>query len=54
MPMGTFALRSPVRPNPVASSVVKLEATEPGALLVRGLDCVDGTPLLDIKPHDIR
>jgi tRNA-Thr(GGU) m(6)t(6)A37 methyltransferase TsaA len=51
---GTFALRSPVRPNPVASSVVKLEAVEAGALVVRGLDCVDGTPLLDIKPHDSR
>lgn len=50
---GTFALRSPVRPNPIASSVVKLEAFEAGALLVRGLDCLDGTPLLDIKPHDI-
>lgn len=51
--LGTFALRSPVRPNPIASSVVKLEAVEPGVLLVRGLDCIDGTPLLDIKPHDI-
>lgn len=52
--LGTFALRSPVRPNPIASSIVKLEAVEPGALLARGLDCVDGTPLIDIKPHDPR
>lgn len=51
-PLGTFALRSPVRPNPVASSVVRLEGTEAGALLVRGLDCLDGTPLVDIKPQD--
>ena len=50
-PLGTFALRSPVRPNPIASSVVKLEAVEQGALLVRGLDCLDGTPLVDIKPQ---
>lgn len=49
---GTFALRSPVRPNPIASSVVKLEAVEADALVVRGLDCVDGTPLIDVKPQD--
>lgn len=47
---GTFALRSPVRPNPIATSLVELVRVEPGALIVRGLDCVDGTPLLDIKP----
>jgi tRNA (adenine37-N6)-methyltransferase len=47
---GTFALRSPVRPNPIATALVKLEGIEPGVLLVRGLDCLDGTPLLDIKP----
>jgi tRNA-Thr(GGU) m(6)t(6)A37 methyltransferase TsaA len=50
--LGTFALRSPVRPNPIASSVLKLEAFEDGALVVRGLDCIDGTPLIDIKPQD--
>lgn len=48
--LGTFALRSPVRPNPIALSRVKLEGVEGGTLLVRGLDCLDGTPLLDIKP----
>jgi tRNA-Thr(GGU) m(6)t(6)A37 methyltransferase TsaA len=47
---GTFALRSPVRPNPIASSVVTLVALEGTTLLVRGLDCLDGTPLLDLKP----
>jgi tRNA-Thr(GGU) m(6)t(6)A37 methyltransferase TsaA len=50
-PIGTFALRSPVRPNPIASSVVVLETIDGGALQVRGLDCMDGTPLLDIKPE---
>lgn len=47
---GTFALRSPVRPNPIGTSIVTLLAREGPALLVRGLDCVDGTPLLDVKP----
>ena len=47
---GTFALRSPVRPNPIGTSIVTLLAREGPAFLVRGLDCVDGTPLLDVKP----
>lgn len=47
---GTFALRSPVRPNPIGTSIVKLERVEGLTLHVRGLDCLDGTPLLDIKP----
>lgn len=49
-PIGTFALRSPVRPNPIASSDVLIEEVTGEGLLVRGLDCLDGTPLLDIKP----
>lgn len=48
--LGSFALRSPVRPNPIASSMVVLEGREGTLLRVRGLDCVDGTPLLDLKP----
>lgn len=47
---GTFALRSPVRPNPIATSLCELVAVEDGAILVRGLDCLDGTPLVDLKP----
>jgi tRNA-Thr(GGU) m(6)t(6)A37 methyltransferase TsaA len=47
---GSFALRSPVRPNPIASSVVDLVAVAGTTVTVRGLDCVDGTPLIDIKP----
>ena len=47
---GTFALRSPMRPNPIASSEVALVGVEGTALLVRGLDCIDGTPVVDIKP----
>jgi tRNA-Thr(GGU) m(6)t(6)A37 methyltransferase TsaA len=48
---GTFALRSPARPNPIAMSVVRLLRVEGNALSVIGLDCLDGTPLLDIKPY---
>ncbi len=48
---GTFALRSPVRPNPIAMSVVRLMSIAGTALSVIGLDCLDGTPLLDIKPY---
>lgn len=47
---GTFALRSPVRPNPIGTAMVRLIAREGPLLRVRGLDCLDGTPLLDIKP----
>jgi tRNA-Thr(GGU) m(6)t(6)A37 methyltransferase TsaA len=48
---GTFALRSPARPNPIAMSVVKLIGIKDGKLSVVGLDCLDGTPLIDIKPY---
>jgi tRNA-Thr(GGU) m(6)t(6)A37 methyltransferase TsaA len=47
---GTFSLRSPVRPNPIGTSVAQLVGIEGAVVLVRGLDCVDGTPLLDLKP----
>ena len=49
-PRGTFALRSPVRPNPIGLARVRLLRREGATLVVRGLDCLDGTPLLDIKP----
>ena len=48
--IGTFALRSPVRPNPIGLSRVRIVEVGPGVVVVRGLDCIDGTPLLDIKP----
>jgi tRNA-Thr(GGU) m(6)t(6)A37 methyltransferase TsaA len=48
---GTFALRSPVRPNPIAMSVVRLVDIEGTRISVVGLDCIDGTPLIDIKPY---
>lgn len=47
---GTFALRSPVRPNPIGTAIVKLVSRQGERLLVQGMDCLDGTPLLDLKP----
>jgi len=51
VPRGTFSVRSPVRPNPIALSVAKLIAVEGTTLKVVGVDCLDGTPLIDIKPY---
>ena len=48
---GVFALRSPARPNPIALSVAELVAIEGRTLDVRGLDCLDATPLLVLKPY---
>jgi tRNA-Thr(GGU) m(6)t(6)A37 methyltransferase TsaA len=48
---GTFALRSPARPNPIAMSVVRLDGIEGTKLKVVGVDCLDDTPLLDLKPY---
>jgi len=51
---GTFALRSRMRPNPIASSIVELLAIDGTNVQVRGLDCLDcldGTPLIDLKPE---
>jgi tRNA-Thr(GGU) m(6)t(6)A37 methyltransferase TsaA len=47
---GTFSLRSPIRPNPIGLSTVRLVRREGNRLIVRGLECVSGTPLIDIKP----
>lgn len=47
---GTFSLRTPVRPNPIGTQIVRLVSVEGATVSVRGLDCLDGTPLLDIKP----
>lgn len=47
---GVFSLRSPVRPNPIGTSLAALVGIEGPTVLVRGLDCLDGTPLIDLKP----
>jgi tRNA-Thr(GGU) m(6)t(6)A37 methyltransferase TsaA len=51
-PRGIFATRGPARPNPIGLSVVAFDGFDgPGVLKVRYLDCLDGTPLVDIKPY---
>src|SRR3954463_14979531 len=47
---GTFSLRSPQRPNPIGTSVVKLVGFDGSTVFVRGLDCLDETPLIDLQP----
>lgn len=49
--VGVFASRSPLRPNGLGLSLVRLLAVERGALRVEGIDCVDGTPVYDVKPY---
>lgn len=53
-PRGTFSLRSPIRPNPIGLSYVRLVRRDGNRLIVRGLECVSGTPLIDIKPDRCR
>jgi tRNA-Thr(GGU) m(6)t(6)A37 methyltransferase TsaA len=50
-PHGVFATRSPRRPNPIGLTVVELLSREGSRLRVRGVDMLDGTPILDIKPY---
>lgn len=50
-PHGVFATRSPRRPNPIGLTVVELLGRNGGELRVRGVDMLDGTPILDIKPY---
>jgi tRNA-Thr(GGU) m(6)t(6)A37 methyltransferase TsaA len=51
-PRGVFSTRAPSRPNPIGLSIVAFDGfDDPYTLKVRYLDCIDGTPLLDIKPY---
>jgi tRNA-Thr(GGU) m(6)t(6)A37 methyltransferase TsaA len=50
-PHGLFTTRSPRRPNPIGLTVVELLGREGSSLRVRGIDMLDGTPILDIKPY---
>ena len=50
-PHGVFATRSPFRPNPIGQTVVRLLGREGRILRVAGLDMLDGTPVLDLKPY---
>jgi tRNA-Thr(GGU) m(6)t(6)A37 methyltransferase TsaA len=49
--VGLFATRSPERPNPIGLSVVRLLDCQGNTLRVKGLDAIDGTPVVDIKPY---
>lgn len=49
--LGVFATRATHRPNGIGQSVVRLDGLEPGRLLLSGIDLLDGTPVLDIKPY---
>jgi len=51
---GVFALRSPVRPNPIGLAAVEIVEVAAGSLRVRNVDCIDGTPLVDLKPYFAR
>ena len=48
---GVFSICSPVRPNPIGMSIVEVLGTNGASIDVRGLDMLDETPILDIKPH---
>jgi tRNA (adenine37-N6)-methyltransferase len=50
-PRGVFSTRSPLRPNHIGISIVRLKKIEGGTLFVQDIDVLDGTPLLDIKPY---
>jgi len=50
-PHGVFATRSPRRPNPIGLTIIELLRREGPSLHVRGIDMLDGTPILDIKPY---
>lgn len=49
--MGVFSICSPIRPNPIGMSVLEVLRIEDNIIQVKGLDMLDGTPILDIKPH---
>lgn len=51
IPHGLFTTRSPHRPNPIAHSIAKLIERKDNILKVKGLDAIDGAPVLDIKPY---
>jgi tRNA-Thr(GGU) m(6)t(6)A37 methyltransferase TsaA len=51
LPHGVFATRSPRRPNPIGLTVVELLGRDGPSLKVRGVDMLDGTPILDLKPY---
>jgi len=53
-PLGVFSICSPKRPNPIGLSVLEVLAIKANVLHVRGMDMIDGTPILDIKPWVVK
>lgn len=51
--VGLFASRSPRRPNPIGLSIVRIKRIEDNRIYISGIDALDGTPLLDIKPYSM-
>lgn len=51
MPRGVYATRSPLRPNHIGLSIVELVSVDKNIVIIKGVDLLDGTPLLDIKPY---
>lgn len=51
IPRGVFAIRSPLRPNKIGLTIVKIKSVENNIIHFEGADMIDGTPLLDIKPY---
>jgi tRNA (Thr-GGU) A37 N-methylase len=49
--LGVFSICSPRRPNPIGLSVLDVLSRSENVLHVRGMDMIDGTPIIDIKPH---
>ena len=49
--LGVFAQRGRLRPNPIGVTTVEIVRVEPGRIVVRGIDAIDGTPVLDLKPY---
>ncbi len=49
-PAGVFAIRTPNRPNPIGAAVIRIEKISGNEIFIKGLDCLNGTPLVDIKP----
>lgn len=49
--MGVFSICSPIRPNPIGMSVLTVQSVDGNVIRVKGMDMIDGTPILDIKPH---
>ena len=53
-PMGVFSICSPVRPNPIGMSVLDVIRKKGNIIYVKGIDMIDGTPIIDIKPYVVK